>query len=190
MPDEVEIKFRVKNLNELIQKLKKAGFQQETSRTHERNTLFDFPGGRLRKKGELLRLRQYGPKWTLTHKAKGKSGRHKSREETETVVEDGEQMNAIITSLGLRPSFVYEKYRAEWSDGNGHVVLDETPVGSFGEIEGLADWIDKTAKTLGIGESQYITSSYAEVFADWKKQTHSPATDMTFSAVNADPDKV
>ena len=28
------------------------------------------------------------------------------------------------------------KIRYEWSDGKGHVVVDETPIGNFGEIEG------------------------------------------------------
>jgi adenylate cyclase class 2 len=185
MADEVEIKFKVSDLNELARRLAQARFQQKTPRTHEINTLYDFPGRKLRRKGELLRLRSYGPKWTLTHKAKGKAGRHKSRAETETVVESGGQMDAIISALGLKPSFRYEKFRAEWSDGTGHVVIDETPVGNFGEIEGPADWIDKTAKKLGIEEPQYMTSSYAEVFSDWKRRTRSPAKEMTFGAVNA-----
>ncbi len=47
--------------------------------------------------------------------------------------------------LALRRSFVYEKFRAEWSDGEGHVVLDHTPIGDIAEIEGKSRWIDRTA---------------------------------------------
>ena len=98
----------------------------------------------------MLRLRKYGETWTLTHKAKSKAGRHKVRVERETQVENGQQMDAILRALGFAPNFRYEKYRAEWSDGKGHVVLDETPIGNFGEIEGPPRWIDRTARALGI----------------------------------------
>jgi len=68
----------------------------------------------------------------LTHKAKSEDRRHKVRVEVETRVEDGQEMDAILRALGFEPTFRYEKYRAEWSDGKGHVVLDETPIGDFG----------------------------------------------------------
>ena len=86
---EVEIKFRVSGLAELTKRLRAAGFKLVTPRTHEMNILYDSPGLKLRKKGELIRLRKYGDQWVLTHKAKGKAGRHKSRVETETKVADG-----------------------------------------------------------------------------------------------------
>jgi adenylate cyclase class 2 len=183
MPDEVEIKFQIDDLERLKRSLQHAGFQLKTPRTHEMNTLYDVRGSRLRRKGELLRLRQYGSEWILTHKAKGKTGRHKNRAETEVRVNDGEQMDAILRSLGFQPSFRYEKFRAEWSDGKGHVVIDETPIGNLGEIEGAPDWIDQTAKALDVTPRQYITSSYAELFYHWKKHTRSAANEMTFLAV-------
>jgi len=185
MPDEVEIKFHVDDLERLTDALANAGFHLKTPRTHEMNTLYDLRGQPLRRKGELLRLRHYGSEWVLTHKAKAKAGRHKTRAETEVHVDDGAQMDAILRNLGFQPSFRYEKFRAEWSDGNGHVVVDETPIGDIGEIEGPPDWIDRTASALGIAPTQYITSSYAELFYVWKKRTHSPAGEMTFAAVGA-----
>ncbi len=183
MPDEVEIKFQIDDLELLKRSLQQAGFQLKTPRTHEMNTLYDLRGRPLRHKGELLRLRQYGSDWILTHKAKGKAGRHKNRAETEVRLNDGEQMDAILRNLGFQPSFRYEKFRAEWSDGNGHVVLDETPIGNLGEIEGAPDWIDRTAQALHISPRQYITSSYAELFYEWKKHSRSRANEMTFMAV-------
>ena len=153
--NEIEIKFYTGNLKELARKLKAAGFKQETPRTHEMNTLYDLPGSRLRKRGEMLRLRPYGQKWKLTHKGKRTAGRHKKRAETETTVEDGHKMDAILRSLGYMPSFRYEKFRAEWTDGKGQVVLDETPIGTLGEIEGKPRWIDATARKLGIDRKDY-----------------------------------
>lgn len=180
---EVEIKFRIIRLPQLTKRLRASGFKLVTPRTHEMNILYDLPGLKLRQKGELIRLRRYGEQWVLTHKAKGKAGRHKSRAETETKIADGNKMDGILHALGFTPSFRYEKYRAEWSDGHGHVVVDETPVGNFGEIEGLPRWIDRTAKVLGILPRDYITLSYAELFADWKQQTKSAAKEMTFKAI-------
>jgi adenylate cyclase, class 2 len=182
-PQEVEIKFRIADIRTLSRALKQAGFKQITRSTHEMNVLFDLSGQKLRKRGEMLRLRRYGGKWLLTHKAKSTAGRHKVRVERETVVENGEQMDSILRALGFTPTFRYEKYRAEWSDGKGHVVVDQTPIGDFGEIEGAARWIDRTAKALGIAQGDYITQTYAPMFFDWKRRTGSSATEMTFRAV-------
>jgi len=183
MPKEIEIKFRIENLPVLTRALKQAGFKQLTRSTHEMNSLYDLPGQKLRKREEMLRLRKYGDTWVLTHKAKGAAGRHKMRVELETRVENGPQMDAILRALGFTPTFRYEKYRAEWSDGTGHVVLDKTPIGNFGEIEGPSRWIDRTARALGIGSGDYITQTYAPMFFAWRRRTHNTATEMTFRAV-------
>ena len=179
-PREVEIKFSLDNPAELNRKLRAAGFRLVTPRTHEMNTLYDFSGQLLRKRGELLRIRKYGDTWKLTHKSKGKVGRHKSRVEIETGVEDGNRLSAVFSALGLEPTFTYEKFRAEWGDGTGHVVVDETPIGDFAEIEGPPQWIEKTARTLAIGRDQYITANYAMLFQMWKMKTGSRARNMTF----------
>jgi adenylate cyclase, class 2 len=183
MSKEIEIKFRVSEVRALTRRLRASGFRLVTRRTHESNTLYDLPGQALRKRGELLRLRKYGSGWLLTHKGKGKVTRHKTRVETQTGIDDGEQFEKILLALGYVPSFRYEKFRAEWSDGKGHVVLDETPIGFFGEIEGPARWIDQTARSLGIERQSYIMDAYAGLFFAWKRRTRSPANEMTFRAV-------
>ena|SRR5690349_12491553 len=180
---EVEIKFLVDDLRALERRLRVAGFRRKTASTHEMNTLYDLPNEHLRRRGELLRLRQYGKKWKLTHKAKGQSGRHKSRVETETELPEGKKMDMILRTIGFAPHFRYEKFRAEYSDGQGDVVLDRTPIGNLAEIEGPPRWIDRTAKTLGLDRKHYITKNYADLFFDWKKRTGSAAKEMTFSAV-------
>lgn len=182
---EIEIKFRVAEARTLARKLHQAGFRLVTCRTHEMNTLYDLPGEQLRKRKELLRLRKYGKQWILTHKAGKKVGRHSSREELETPIGDGKQTESILRALGYAPSFRYEKFRAEWTDGEGQVVVDETPVGNFCEIEGAPRWIDRTAKKLGVTAADYITKNYAELFLEWKQKTKSPTADMTFKAVKA-----
>jgi len=180
---EIEIKFRVADPKVLTRALRQAKFRLVTRSTHEMNTLYDFPGLPLRRRGDMLRLRKYGSNWVLTHKAKAKSGRHKTRVEKETRVADGTQMEAILNALGFVPTFRYEKFRAEWSDGQGHVVVDETPIGNFAEIEGTPRWIDRTARKLKVRRQDYITETYAPLFFHWKKQSRSSAEEMTFAAV-------
>ena len=89
-------------------------------------------------------------------------------------------MDAVLRALGFAPSFVYEKFRSEWSDGEGAVVLDRTPIGNLAEIEGKPRWIDRTARALGVRREQYITRSYAELFFEWRRRTKCQAQNMTF----------
>jgi adenylate cyclase, class 2 len=182
MPHEVEVKFLIHDLPALRLALQSTGFREVTRRTHEVNTVYDTRDGSLRLRGELLRLRQYGNRWTLTHKGVSDlAAKHKTRVETETVVSDGHAMHSILLALGFQPTFIYEKMRTEYSDGQGHVVLDETPVGVIGEIEGTPEWIDATAHRLGIAESDYIVKSYGTLFAEWRERTGSAARHMTWA---------
>jgi adenylate cyclase, class 2 len=179
---EIEVKFRCEDPSGLTQRMNSEGFRLITARTHEMNTLYDLPDSGLRNRGALLRLRQYGDKWTLTYKDKpAVQGRHKSRREIETLVENGPALAQILDALGYQPRFAYEKFRTEWTDGAGHVVLDETPIGNFGEIEGTPEWIDAVAKSLSVALDQYITLSYSELFAQWKQRSGSQARDMLFT---------
>jgi adenylate cyclase class 2 len=179
---EIEIKFRIVDLASLVVRLRQLGLQQITARTHEMNTLFDLPGHPLRNRGDLLRLRKYGESWLLTHKTKSKekSGPHKTRTETETRVENGQKMEAILCALQFQLTFRYEKFRAEWKGEEGHVVIDETPIGDFAEIEGPGEWIDSMARQLGIADRDYITETYAGLFSAWKRKMGSTAKNMTF----------
>ena len=182
---ETEIKFRITDLPALAAKLSQLGFAEITSRTHEMNVLFDLPGRPLRARGDILRIRKYGDSWVLTHKAKSASsnGPHKVRVETETKVDDGTKLEAILRALQFEAVFRYEKFRAEWKGEQGHVVIDETPIGNFGEIEGTSEWIDEVSAELHISPDQYITDTYAGLFLSWKQQSGSPAQEMTFEAV-------
>lgn len=184
---ETEIKFRIENGAELERKLSAAGFRRITPRTFERNILFDTPDRRLRSRQEILRIRRYGDAWVLTHKCLPQNndpqGRHKQRIETETTVADGEALATVFTQLGFAPAFIYEKWRTEWADERGHCVLDETPIGLYAELEGPGDWIDRTAKALGVDPQSFMTLSYGRLFEEWQQQTGSDAKDLTFEAI-------
>lgn len=188
---EIEVKFRVHDLNALEAALPRLGFRCETPRTFERNTLFDTPDHRLRNTTQILRLRRYGDHWVLTHKRTTPNGspdtRHKKRIETETRVEDGDAVAAIFTALGYMPAFTYEKWRSEWSDNTGHCVIDETPIGQYAELEGPPEWIDRTLAALHIDHADVTTLSYGRLFENWQRDTGSPAQNMSFDEIEPAP---
>ena len=187
MPVETEIKFRVDDLAGLSRHLEAAGFRLQTPRSFESNVLYDTPDRRMRARTEILRIRNYAGRCLLTHKRLPDAGpgedRHKHRVETETEVSDGDALAQVFLALGLVAAFRYEKWRTEWAEGQGHCVVDETPIGDFAELEGSADWIDRTAERLGIDAGQYITLSYGRLFEQWRQEHGSPAQDLTFAAV-------
>jgi adenylate cyclase class 2 len=190
MAIETEIKFKVTDpdgLAGLGQRLEAAGFTLLTPRSFESNTLYDTPDRKMRARTEILRIRNYAGRWTVTHKClpQDRPGEdsHKHRVETETEVADGQVMEDVFLSLGLMAAFRYEKWRTEWQDGEGHCVVDETPIGNFAELEGPADWIDRAAVKLGVAREAYITLSYGRLFEQWRAEHGSGATDLTFSAV-------
>jgi adenylate cyclase class 2 len=125
----------------------------------------------------------------VTHKRLPDNGpgedAHKHRVETETEVADGEVLEQIFLSLGLVAAFRYEKWRSEWTDDEGHCVIDETPIGDYAELEGLPEWIDRTAVRLGVDRSEYLTLSYGRLFELWRAEHRSDASDLTFAAIEA-----
>ena len=184
MPIETEIKFRVDDLAELARRLEAAGFALHTPRAFESNVLYDTPDRQMRARTEILRIRSYAGHTIITHKRLPDVGpgedTHKHRIETETDVADGAAIEQIFLSLGLVPAFRYEKWRAEWTDGKGHCVVDETPIGNYAELEGSAEWIDGAAARLGVDPSRYITLSYGRLFELWRDERHSAAQNLTF----------
>lgn len=191
MPIETEIKFRVDGIAALAQQLQANGFRRETSRSFESNVLYDTPDRQLRARTEILRIRSYAGRWTLTLKRLPGPGpedaRHKHRVETETAIADGDALAELFLSLGLLAAFRYEKWRTEWADREGHCVIDETPIGNYAELEGPSAWIDRTAARLGVDPAQYVTLSYGRLFEAWREEHLSSAQDLTFDAVGQPP---
>jgi adenylate cyclase class 2 len=188
---ETEIKFRVADTAELEAKLSSIGFQPITPRSFESNVLYDTADRSLRSRRELVRIRSYAGRWLLTHKRVPDSGigedKHKHRVETETELSDGTALAEVFGSIGLIPVFRYEKWRSEWSDGEGHCVVDETPLGVFAELEGEPAWIDRIAEQLGLAPEEQLTLSYGRLFDQWREQTGSTAQDLTFESIGIEP---
>jgi len=193
---EIELKFPVTDPQVLQARLPLLGFHLVTPRTYEHNTLFDTPTRDLRARREVLRIRQYGTLCTVTHKrlpdqqAPVDTTRYKIRIETETIVAEREALAEIFRQIGYIPVFIYEKYRTEWShsinpnsDTAGHLLIDETPIGTYAELEGPTDWIDRTLAELNVDPATSLTDSYGKLFLDWKQRTGSPAEHLTFAEI-------
>ena len=73
----------------------------------------------------------------------------KMRDEHETVIGDGEVLQHVFEELGLHVWFRYEKYREEYAAEDVTIALDETPVGTFVEIEGGEQGILTMTEALG-----------------------------------------
>jgi adenylate cyclase class IV len=97
------------------------------------------------------------------------------------------QMERILRALGLHPSFRYEKFRTTYALPGIRglkVELDETPVGTFLELEGSFDSIDRAARLLGYSRSEYLTDSYGSLYlADCKRRGLKPGN-MIFQQKN------
>ena len=195
---EIELKFPVIDPEALQARLPQLGFHLETPRTFEHNTLYDTTARDLRALRQVLRIRQYGGICTVTHKRQpdeeaGESmdtTRYKIRIETETTVAECEAMAEIFKQLGYLPVFEYEKYRSEWShsaeEGSAvmaHLVIDETAIGNYAELEGPTAWIDRTLAELQIDSAVCSTDSYGKLFLDWKQRTGSAAENLTFAEI-------
>jgi adenylate cyclase class 2 len=184
---EIELKFTVRDPDALRYSIESLGFNLITERTFESNTLYDTADRQLRLRKQILRLRTYGDRCTLTHKRQSDlredDTRYKTRIETESIVEDCAALAEVFHQLGFDPVFRYEKFRTEWELDNGHLVVDETAIGIWAELEGAPEWIDHMLERLGIAPELCSTDSYGKLFLQWKEQTGSSADNLTFDEV-------
>ena len=219
MPDETEIKLKIRDPKAFQRILKRLGAKpvgSATGRVHEDNLIFDTPDGGLAKHGQLLRLRTEtaaaaSKKSSKTKKSKksrkanppapAKSskptrqiltfkrptaqqtaahtsrypsfGSHKVRDEIEAHVTDSDNLIKIFEGLGMRGWFRYEKYRSThqlpatntWAHGF-LIEVDETPIGTFVELEGPPAAIDRAATELGYSKKDYILTNYLALYAE------------------------
>jgi len=155
---EIEIKLRLPGkLRKIRQLLRKTGFRISDHRSLESNTLFDNAKRTLRKNGKLVRLRITGGHRILTSKGLSQASIYKKRPEVEIDLPNGVDIEAILEHIGYHPIFRYEKFGTEYADSSaaGKMLLHETPIGDFFEIEGGPRRIDRTARLLGFSPDDY-----------------------------------
>ncbi len=187
---EIEIKLRIRDTYEILRKIKSLSPQSQP-RVREQNTLYDTPNSDLRRHKMLLRLRIETPtthnaprkpreRVILTSKASPKRAQkkpyYKIRAEREQVVpQSSKQYAAALNALGFRPTFRYDKFRTTFRLPNLHLDLDETPAGTFLELEGKPQAIDRAAKALRFSKQAYLRATYWDLYvADCRRRGIAP----------------
>jgi adenylate cyclase class 2 len=141
-----------------------AGAKPHRARRLQHDVLVDTADRRLLAAGTALRVRTDGDRAYLTFKGPVQPGPMKTREEIETEAGSGTALLAILAALGYAPAFRYEKYREEFAADGAVIAVDETPIGTFVEIEGTAAAIDGLAVRLGFSPADFVTASYRTLF--------------------------
>ena len=101
------------------------------------------------------------------------SGSYKVRDEIEVEVAEGDNLTRIFERLGMSGWFRYEKCRTTfrlpaskaWALGL-LIELDETPIGTFVELEGPAAAIDRAAAELGFSRHDYLSKNYLRLYME------------------------
>lgn len=180
---EIEAKFRVADRGRLEGLLETLG-ARPGPRQEEQNVLYDDGTGRLKAAGCALRIRVVNGRGLLTFKGPPKIfDGVKNRLEWESEVESPRAVAAILEALGYAPSFRYEKRRTKWTFAKAErpvVVLDETPLGLFAEIEGEDPAVRALAKELGVDEKDFIADSYVALWLAAREADPARPADMVF----------
>jgi adenylate cyclase class 2 len=180
---ETEIKLAVPSAEAARALLARAGFVELHERAFESNSVYDTPARDLMNSSRLLRLRAFRGEAILTFKGAPEPGPHKVRPEFETKASDPHALHLILEALGYEVLFRYEKYRTTLGRQGepGHAVLDETPIGTYVELEGPAGWIDSTAALLGFSPADYILLSYGALYRQHCQRHGIEPTHMVFA---------
>ena len=157
-----------------------AGARLTAARRLQDDAHFDTPDQKFLAAGCTLRLRREHGHAMLTFKGAVERGVLKSRPETQTRADDADALASILGELGLGPTFRSQKYREEYHLSGTTLAIDETPIGTFFEIEGPPVAIPIAAAALGHSPDDFIVESYWRLHATWCADRGVTATHMLF----------
>lgn len=178
---EQEMKIPVASLADVRRRLVERGAHTLDSFALEDNWVLDEKGGTMAASGQLLRVRRFGGRSTLTLKGEASfSAGVKSRVEIETEVGDAEQALAILGALGFVPVRRYQKRRETFSLDRVIVSLDETPMGAFVELEGQAEQLPAAALALELDPRTAAHGTYLDLWAAHRRTHPGAPEDMVF----------
>ncbi len=177
---EREIKLRFTSAVEARDAILRTGATTLRGRRLQEDCLLDTADERLRGQRSVLRVRMDQGRSLLTYKGPVQPSPYKLREERETIVSDGETMLYVLERLGFSVWFRYQKYREEFGAADAIIALDETPIGTFVEIEGSEEAIASIAVALGRRENDYIADSYRGLYVAHCTTTGAAVGDMVF----------
>jgi adenylate cyclase, class 2 len=179
---EREVKLRFTSPEEARAAVLATGATPLRSRRLQEDALLDSEDESLRHRRCVLRIRTESGKSLLTFKGPILPGSMKIRDEYETVIGDGEVVQRVLEEVGLRVWFRYEKYREEYAAEDVTIAIDETPVGTFVEIEGGEDGILALTQALGRTPSDFLVDSYRTLFIKHRDEFGLTGANMVFNA--------
>jgi adenylate cyclase, class 2 len=180
--EEVEVKLPSLDLGVVREALSSSGAKLLTPLHEEINDLYDDPQRSLSGSGRTIRLRTAAGRVILTYKGPARfQGGVKTREEREVDVSEAGEAEGILAGLGLERRFRYEKRREEWSFLDCVVALDQTPIGSFIEVEGDPPSIRRVIVALDLDFTQAIPYSYAQLYLRRRQGDPSLPPDMVWA---------
>src|SRR6476646_5013762 len=153
---EREVKLRFESAEAARAAVMATGATPVHGRRLQEDSLLDSVSQDLRQRRSALRVRVDGGRSLLTFKGPVQPGVVKVREELETVVGDGHLLMRVLEELGFHVWFRYQKYREEFALDDVIIAVDETPVGTYVEIEGGEHGIMTTSEALGRAPSDYL----------------------------------
>jgi adenylate cyclase, class 2 len=177
---EREVKLRFSSAEAARAAILGAGATPLRGRRLQEDFLLDTEDETLRRRRCVLRVRLESGKSRLTFKGPVQPSVMKVREEIETVVGDGEVLLRVFEELGLHVWFRYQKYREEFSFEDVIAAIDETPVGTFVELEGGERGIELLAAALGVAPADFILDSYRGLFLKHRDAFGLTGCDMVF----------
>jgi adenylate cyclase class 2 len=178
---EREVKLRFASPEEAREAILAAGATPLRSRRLQEVALLDTEEDALRQRRCVLRIRTEAGKSLLTFKGPVLPGSMKVRDEHETVIGDGEVLQRVLEELGLHVWFRYEKYREEYAAEDVTIAVDETPVGTFVEIEGGEEGILRMTIALGRSPADFVLDSYRGLFIKHRDEFGLTGTNMVFT---------
>jgi len=178
---EVEVKLGFDSADRALAAIAALGAHGVSERSFEDNVVYDRETDPLRESGKLLRLRRVGGRAIVTYKepVPGEH-RHKVRGEAEIEIDDPDEFVRIVEGLGFRPAYRYQKYRTEFRLDDLKLLLDETPIGCFVELEGPPEAIDRAARALGRVPSDYVLETYREIHERVARSRGAAPGDLVF----------
>ena len=176
---ENEIKLGFASPELALRRLRDAGAIEARERAFEDNVLFDTDGGSLAASGRVLRLRRCAGEVLVTFKSRVPGDhRHKVHVEHESAVSDGAAFERVLAGLGFGPRYRYQKFRTVYRLGGVEASLDETALGTFVELEGEPDEVDRAARSLGVSPADYVRATYRELHEQAVAARNAPPGDL------------
>lgn len=171
---EIEIKLKITDSDGLVEKVLSLGgekvFDDLQKDVMYTNGSLQFQSYTKKAPERVLRLRRSNAGNLLTYKERLEQEHEYllERTEIETIVEGFEKMEMILGKLGFNPYRIKEKKRVKVKFDGMTLEFDTLPfIGTFLEIEGTEETIQKVLVKLGLSIEDGINRDYTQLFYDY-----------------------